>query len=356
MAGAAAHDRHWGVLGVPSSRAAHGPGLERGPAALRSAGLVEALAAAGASVTDHGDRPVARWRDTAATGVARPQDEAHDVAGVAEVLRDARDALDGLLAAGETPLVLGGECTLVVPLVAAAVRAHGDIGLVHVDGGQDLQLTADHPEEPILDSGGVAHLLDLPGAAAELAGLGGRRPLLAADALCFLGFADDDEDVHGLVPSLRLPAVEVVADPEGAAARAVEAVTGHASTGSASTGNAPTGSASTGSASTGNAPTGSASTGRAGARDHAGPGGRRFVVHLDVDVLDALLLPGADIPQYGRGLTLDVLVAALEPLVADPRFAGMTLVEYNPDHDPDGASARRLVAALAPVLAARREP
>lgn len=330
-----ARDRHWGVLGVPSSRAAHWPGLEKGPAALRGAGLVEALADAGASVTDHGDRPVARWRPRAdprglaggpqpgapgpgtagsGTAAAAAPGVPHDVDGVAAVLRDARDALSGVLAAGETPLVLGGECTLAIPLVAAvaAAASPGEVGLVYVDGGQDLQLPADHPEEPVLDSMGVAHLLDLPGTVGALAGLGPRRPLLDPGRLCFLGFADDDEDVHGLVPSERVGAAEVTADPEGAAARALAAVTGGTA--------------------------------------------RPFLVHLDVDVLDALLLPGADVPQYGRGLTLDVLVAVLEPLVADDRFAGMTLVEHNPDHDPDGVSARRLVAALAPVLAARRAP
>jgi len=307
----AGRDRHWGVLGVPSSRAAHWPGLEKGPAALRAAGLVDALAAAGASVTDHGDRPVARWRAGAGAGLGASGGP-HDPDGVAAVLRDARDALAGVLAVGETPLVLGGECTLALALVAAAVGAHGDVGLVYVDGGQDLRLPADHPEEPILDSMGVAHLLDLPGTVDALAGLGPRRPLLDGNALCFLGFGDDDEDEHDLVPSARIPAADVAADPDGAAARALAAVTGR--------------------------------------------GGRPFLVHVDVDVLDALLLPGADVPQYGRGLTLDVLVAVLEPLVADPRLAGMTLVEHNPDHDPDGGSARRLVAALAPVLAARREP
>ncbi|MCG7284357.1 arginase family protein [Cellulomonas sp. ACRRI] len=315
-------DRHWGVLGVPSSRAAHWPGLEQGPAALRGAGLVEALAAAGASVVDHGDRAVERWRPRGAAGAAAAT-VPHDAAGVAAVLRDARDALGGVLATGETPLVLGGECTLVIPLVAAAVAVHGDVGLVYVDGGQDLQLPPDHPEEPILDSMGVAHLLDLPGTVGALAALGPRRPLLDPGALCFLGFGDADEDVRGLVPSLRVPAAEVTADPEGAASRALAAVTGRRSR----------------------------EPGAAGAA-----AGRPFLVHVDVDVLDALLLPGADVPQYGRGLTLDVLVAVLEPLVADDRFAGLTLVEYNPDHDPDGTSARRLVAALAPVLAARREP
>lgn len=302
-------ERRWSVLGVPSSRAAHWPGIEQGPSAWRAAGLVDALRAGGLPVRDLGDRPVARWRPEAppAGGAGRAADRPHDVAGVLEVLRDAADALAPVVDAGETPLVLGGECTVLLALVAATLTSRGDVGVVYVDGGQDLQLPADHPEEPILDSMGVAHLLDLPGVVDDLAGLGPRRPMLAPDALCFVGFGDDEEDVHGLVPSVRLPASAVVADPAAAAGRA--------------------------------------------ARTASAGGGGRFLVHLDVDVLDALRLPGPDIPQYGRGLTLDVLAALLDPLVHSPGFAGMALVEYNPDHDPDGTSVRRLVAGLGPVLA-----
>ncbi|MCC2307958.1 arginase family protein [Cellulomonas chengniuliangii] len=295
-------DRRWGILGVPSSRAAHWPGLERGPAALRAAGLVAALEELGLDVTDHGDLPEARWRSAPSTGGP------HDVEGVLDVLRDAEAAITDVLAEGLTPLVLGGECTLALSLVAAAARVHGDIGLVYIDGGQDLQLPADHPEEPILDSMGVAHMLDLPGALADLAGRGPRRPLLTPEAVCFLGYGDNEEDVHGLVPSLRLTADDATADPAGSAAQAVAAVT---------------------------------------AGQDAPP---RFVVHVDVDVLDALLLPGPDIPQYGRGLTLDTLVALLTALVAAPGFSGLTLVEYNPDHDPDGASAARIVDGLAQAI------
>lgn len=302
----AATVRRWGVLGVPSSRAAHWPGLERGPAALRAAGLVAALERGGLDVTDHGDRPIARWR-----ALPLVAGQPHDVDGVLEVLDDAEPAIARVISGGQTPLVLGGECTLALALAAAAVRAHGDVGLVYIDGGQDLHLPDDNPDEPICDSMGVAHLLDLPGAVPGLAGRGPRRPLLAADAVCFLGYADVDEDVHGLVPSVRVPAAEATADPAGSAARAVAAV--------------------------------------------AGPdGARRFVVHVDVDVLDALLMPGPDVPQYGRGLTLDTLVALLTPLAAEPAFSGLALVEYNPDHDLDGASAARLIDAIAQALAPQR--
>ena len=54
-------DVEFGLLGVPSSAAAHGPGQEKAPAALRQAGLPERLTAAGARVMDYGDLPVVRW-------------------------------------------------------------------------------------------------------------------------------------------------------------------------------------------------------------------------------------------------------------------------------------------------------
>lgn len=295
--------RRWGLLGVPTSAAAHGPGLEKAPGALRAAGLVEALTGAGLSVVDHGDRPVARWRSARAPG------QPNDVEGAAAVLRDAVPAIGAVLARGELPLVVGGDCTLALALVDAAVRGFGDIGLVYVDGGQDLMVPAEHPDEPILDGMGVAHLLDLPGTVEELAGVGARRPLLDPEHVCFYGFSDEEEDTHGRVPSLRLPADEVAADPAGTAQRATRSVL---------------------------------------------RGRERFVVHVDVDVLDFFLLPAADVPTWGRGLAPSTLAEALAALVATPGFAGMTFVEHNPDHGAeDGSTSRALVDLLRTALAPR---
>jgi arginase family enzyme len=58
-----------------------------------------------------------------------------------------------------------------------------------------------------------------------------------------------------------------------------------------------------------------------------------------------------EIATYGSGLRLDHVAPLLRTLVADPRVVGMTTVKANPDHDPDGASIRRLVTAVATALA-----
>ena len=49
----------WTVIGVPSSAGAHHAGQDRAPDALRAAGLLERLAAAGESVQDTGNLPEA---------------------------------------------------------------------------------------------------------------------------------------------------------------------------------------------------------------------------------------------------------------------------------------------------------
>ena len=295
---AEAGTRTWGVLGVPSSVAAHWPGIEQGPAALREAGLLETLRAHGVRVADHGDLGVARWT------AERTDERPNAWRQVVDVVDAARSAISEMVLAGQAPLVLGGECTLAIALVAALVEHYGEVGLIYVDGGQDLMIPADHPHEPILDAMGVAHMLDLPGCVPELAGIGPRRPLLQPADVAFVGFGDDEEDVHGLVPAPRLRSPEVIADPVAAGRRALTAL------------------------------------------PH-----RHLVVHFDVDVLDALDLPLADIATYGTGLRLDHVAPLLRTLVADPRVVGMTVVEANPDHDPDGTSIRRLVTAVAAALA-----
>jgi arginase len=52
----------FGLIGVPSSAGAHGPGREQTPSALRAAGVIARLTAAGLSLVDYGDLPLVRCR------------------------------------------------------------------------------------------------------------------------------------------------------------------------------------------------------------------------------------------------------------------------------------------------------
>jgi arginase family enzyme len=62
------------------------------------------------------------------------------------VLHDSREQLAAILTAGHLPVVLGGDCTLAVVMVSAAIDAGKDVALLYFNGGPDLRTLADYPE------------------------------------------------------------------------------------------------------------------------------------------------------------------------------------------------------------------
>lgn len=77
-----------------------------------------------------------------------------------------------------------------------------------------------------------------------------------------------------------------------------------------------------------------------------------FWIHLDADVLDSALMPAVDSP-LPDGLTYDDLITVLRALLQTGLAFGMDITIYDPDLDPTGHIARAyvdaLVAALLPV-------
>lgn len=287
----------WGFLGVPSSAAAHWPGIEQAPDVLRSRGIVERLNARGVNVTDFGNMNRVRFTARLEEGGV------NNLSAVQAVLERARLRVAAMLQRGYRPLVIGGECTLTIALVCAFADQERDVGVVYVDGGLDVVVPTEHPEEPILDAMGVAHMLDLPGAVESLASIGPRRPLLDPSQLVYFGDTQADRTDES-VPCARFPAAVVNADPEGAARRALAALDAS-----------------------------------------------EIIVHVDADVLDFLEVPAGDIAIYGGGLQLDSLKRSLRVLAQDPRCRGVVLVEYNPDHDPARQASTALVDLLVDALA-----
>jgi arginase len=297
----------WVIVGVPTSAGAHHAGQERAPAALRKAGLVKALRAAGESVTDAGDLPGAVFAvDHQATG-------ARNLRAVARVASEVADAVAAQLETGRLPLVIGGDCTITLGVIAGFRRHHPDVGLVYVDGDADLGGALGSDGSGILDSTGVAHLLGH--GTPELAGLAGPAapgPLLKPGRLALVGGDPRETDDSGRrflaeagVSFQEAPAL--IADPAGTAARALAAV-------------APA----------------------------AGP----LVVHFDVDTVDSGDLPLANFPHYGSGVRLSQAAACLRVLRAAPTFAGLVLTEVNPTHDPEGAQLARYVDAIVSAIVA----
>src|SRR5215813_13274517 len=121
------------VIGVPCSAGAHHAGLERGPAALRAAGLLDRLRRAGYEVSDAGDlAPRVFTADT-----AHPRARNRDA--VVQACRDVAGATGQAIAAGRIPVLLGGDCSITAGAVAGCLSQRPDTGLLYLDGDCDLR-------------------------------------------------------------------------------------------------------------------------------------------------------------------------------------------------------------------------
>jgi arginase len=293
------------LIGVPSSAGAHAPGLERGPAKLRAAGLAEALAAAGVTAWDWGDLPVSSFATTAAESGAR------NLPAVLQVVSQVADAVAAARADGDVAVLLGGDCTLVLGAVAGLrrqQRASRGVGVFYLDGDADL----DVPQEGwgVLDSCGAAHLLG--DGDPQLAALRPDGPLLDAGSLVLFGFhpAQLSAGQWRRYASRGLYGVPVTDIPSGTAGRRATAAL-------------------------------------ARLRDKDD-----LVCHLDVDVIDYASFPLADCPRYHGGLSLPDTFDALRAAAEHPGLACLTVTEVNPDHDPAGQLTAQLVRRWSAAVAA----
>jgi arginase len=288
------------ILGVPSTAGSHNPGQEKAPAAWRAAGLADGLRQAGLDVEDRGDLPAAPFRPLP------PVDGLRDVERVVAVAQGVAAGVAAIRAGGRLPLVLGGDCTITLGVLAG----FGEAGLVYFDGDADLA-TPDRSVSAVADTMGMTHLLG--GGSPRLAGLGSRSPLLRPDQVVLFGFdpAELDASQWTELVSRHLyaaPAPAVRADPAGQARAARAYLERRTDT---------------------------------------------YLVHLDVDVLHTGLFPLANFPHFA-GLTLEEVSAGLGEFTGSEKFGGLVITEVNADHDPDGQLIGRLARVVTGALAPRQ--
>jgi arginase len=216
--------------------------------------------------------------------------------------------VERVLRAGRFPLVLGGDCTIELGVVAGAQRARGDVRLAYLDGDADLS-SPRHPGSGVLDASGVAHLLGVADDA--LARIGPRFPMLDDRRLALIGYDPGDADAldgdafaehQGL---LHIDHRSLGVHPNGAVLRVGEALVAD---------------------------------------------GAAIVVHFDVDAVDSADLTLANFPHYGVGVPLATAAEVLAGLLAMPGVAALTLTEVNPTYDVGGAELERYVHAVADAV------
>src|ERR1700733_1725688 len=259
------------IIEVPSPLGLRPSGLEHAPDALRSAGLHERL----------GCPNVVRIEAPSYSDVRDPATEILNPRGIAAVARDTADAVSAALDSHEFPILLGGDCSIVLgPLLA--LRRRGRYGLAFLDGHADFQPPSDEP------NGEVASL-DLAVATGRgpelLTNLDGLRPLVRDEDVALVGYRVLDDNDHFLGEHIRSTAITVVDLSE-----LRETGTGRALDKALATVTKP---------------------------DLQG-----FWVHLDVDVLDDALMPAVDYRHPG-GMTWQEAAQVLGGLLASDRARGL---------------------------------
>ncbi len=146
---------------------------------------------------------------------SRIRDQASGVLNGPEVIAYAlalADAVEALLDVGDVPLVLGGDCSVLLG-GALALRRRGGAGLLFLDGHADFY-------QPSAEPSGEAASMDLALVTGhgprEICDVEGRSPLVRAEDVVIVGFRDAEAQVRD--GSQPLPA-ELVASTSRLSAR-----------------------------------------------------------------------------------------------------------------------------------------
>jgi arginase len=83
---------------------------------------------------------------------------------------------------------------------------------------------------------------------------------------------------------------------------------------------------------------------------------REYLIHLDTDLISHSDFSAVNVPAADGGLPFADVKAALTEAVRSSFLVGLTISQYNPDKDPDGSGAQKLVDLLAETLPVRLEP
>jgi arginase len=286
------------IIEAPSVLGLFPKGVETLPDALREAGIAERLNARRAGRVE--PPPYDERRD-AQTLLLNP----HAIAAYSAALAD---SVGSVIDAGEFPVVLGGDCSIVLGCLLA-LRRRDRFGLLFLDGHADFY-------QPEAEPNGEAASMDLALATgrgpAIVVDLEGRRPLVRDEDVVAFGRRDaEDAEKHGSqrIEDTAIRVIDLAEIREcGAAGAAVQAV------------------------------------------DHlARPELSGFWIHLDADVLDDAVMPAVDY-RMPCGLSWDDLETILQAAIASRRAVGVNVTIFNPKLDDDGSIATALVDALAKGL------
>lgn len=269
-------------------------GVERLPEALEAAGLAQVLGARRAARVLP---PAYDPRRDSETGLLNPTSLKKYSCRLA-------DATGEVLDGDELPVVLGGDCSILLGNMLA-LRRRGRYGLLFIDGHADFY-------QPEAEPNGEAASMDLALATgrgpAVVSDLEGRGPLVLDDDAVQFGRRDADEASDAgsqRIEDTGITTIDLAAVRDLGISRAAEEAIAHL----------------------------------------VRPELDGFWVHIDCDVLDDAVMPAVDYRLPG-GLHWDELETVVAAALQSGHVVGVEVTIFNPLLDPDGSIAHALVRCL----------
>ena len=283
------------LIGVPTNSSGTVDGVARAPEVLRRRGLARALASQ-PEFTDAGDLVLmSPQRRRGPSGLLAEDALITMIGQVRAAVRAARSA-------GRFPLLVGGDCPVLLGALAALQAEQDQPGLLFVDGHEDAWPPSASPTGEAADCelGLALRLFD----ADVDSQLRDALPRLRPEHVVAMGPRDDDElasagiaTLAGQLRALLRPAELAAADCAAAAASAAALLP------------AP------------------------------------WWLHVDLDALATSSLAAVDYQQPG-GLTWEQLTQITSAALATEGCAGWSVCIYNPDLDPDHRGADDIISYL----------
>jgi arginase len=189
-----------GILGVPLAYGASMAGVELGPAALRVARLNRRIAQLGYRVRDLGDLHVEQSQST--TEASAKLKYLQEIKSACE---DLAEKVEGVLQAGELPLILGGDHSIAIGSISgfasACRKLNQEPGLIWFDAHADMNTPETTPSGNIH---GMPLAVLLGYGAPELTNIAGFAPKLDPALCVHVGARDIDRDERALVGKLGI--------------------------------------------------------------------------------------------------------------------------------------------------------
>ena len=298
--------KNFGLLGVPFGLCARWPGCNRAPSTLRAWGLVyqlEALSTRGIVVKDFGDTP-----EIAEKKGLKPSDPTlkfkDEFLAYSEHLIS---KIHNIYEEGFTPLIVGGDHSISIATIAAAVKFNRAktpgfrIGVLWVDAHPDL-CTQENSWSGNIHGMSVAHLLGHGDTA--LSEIGGFASKIKPSEIVYVGLRDIDPPERDAIAALGIKAFSMKeVDRRGIGAVMDEAL------------------------------------------EYLNNISNNFWLSFDLDVCDPEVTPGVGTPVRG-GLTFREAHLVMEMVAESTRCCGIELVEYSPDRDTQGLTGKIAIGLI----------